>query len=430
MLGLVLCLGGAVLAIPAAVLLVETLVAVWPARRPIRADAVEAAGAAPRAAVLIPAHDEASGIAETVGSMLPKLGPNVRLIVIADNCTDQTAALAGTAGAEVLERHDPDHRGKGFAIAFGLRHLDADPPEVVVLIDADCRISSGGIGLLAAAAARTGRPVQAEYLLGAPARPSPISVISTLAFLMRNRVRPLGLYRMGMPCQLTGSGMAFPWRVLRDAPETGSNLVEDLVMGIEMSLAGHPPTWCPQVRVSSELPQSRAAAAKQRRRWEHGQLHTLSQYAPRLLIAGVRGPSPGLAWLGLDLTVPPLALLVAAQTGWLAVCGLAAALGLAGRAPVGVAAAGLGAVGCAVALAWVRFGRATIPLRYLLFIPLYVLWKIPLYVSLVFRGKQATWDRTARDPAAGSAGDGVEARKPADTGLSHDPDSASTADLR
>ncbi len=382
-----------VTAVPCAVLLLQCLASLWP----LRASTDRAPPAPrPRTAILIPSHNEKLSIGATVASLRPDMGDQDRLIVIADNCDDDTAALARQAGAEAIERRDPDHRGKGYAIGFGLEHLDADPPAVVVLADADCRISPGGLERLARLAVASGRPVQAEYLLGAPKKMTSIGAVSALAVLVRNRVRPRGLGRLGMPCALTGSGMAFPFRVLRDAPATDGNLVEDLVMGIELALQGHPPLPCPDVQVSSELPESHAAAMKQRRRWEHGQLATLTKFGPRLLGAGIVRMNVGLLALGLDLVVPPLALLVMGSVGLLAVAGLGAALGLTSWTPAFVAGGGMAMVVLAVAVAWAKYGRQTVPLRYLLAIPFYVAWKIPLYARLIFKGKQRTWERTAR----------------------------------
>ena len=61
-----------------------------------------------------------------------------RLIVVADNCSDDTRQIATDAGAEVISRDDAERRGKGFAMDFGVRHLTVDPPEVVIFVDADC----------------------------------------------------------------------------------------------------------------------------------------------------------------------------------------------------------------------------------------------------------------------------------------------------
>jgi len=391
----------ALLLLPGVVLLVEAAAALLPTRR----RPPDATAEPPRAVVLVPAHDEAGQIGATVRLLREQSGPRQSIVVIADNCSDETAALAAEAGARVIERDDPAHVGKGFAISFGLRHLDADPPDVVILVDADCRVSAGGLPILARAAATSGRPVQAEYLLAAPRTPGPLAVVGALAILLRNQVRPRGLRRLGLPCHLTGSGMAFPWRVLREAPETGANLVEDLVMGIELALQGHPPLSCPEVQISSELPETQAAGLRQRRRWEHGQLDTLRKYVPRLLRAGVARGDRALLALGLDLMVPPLALLVMLQVTLLAACGAAVALFAApSLVPVSLSMAGLGAVSIAVGAAWVGFGRRTLPLRYALLIPAYMLWKIPLYLGLALRGKQQKWERTARGSESGADG--------------------------
>jgi glycosyltransferase involved in cell wall biosynthesis len=130
----------------------------------------------PRLAVLIPAHNESAGIAGTIHNLLPQLTTGDRLVVIADNCTDDTAQAARQAASEatataevlILERHDPEHRGKGYALAFGRAALTAEPPEVVVFVDADCRVTSGTVADLAAWAHETGRPIQADYLLSTP----------------------------------------------------------------------------------------------------------------------------------------------------------------------------------------------------------------------------------------------------------------------
>ncbi len=349
----------------------------------------------PRVAVLMPAHNEAGVVGATVKALRPQLAAEDRLYVIADNCTDATAVEARDAGAEVWERDCPDRRGKGFAISFALEKLDAAPPEIVVLVDADCRLSPGSVDKIVNLAAWSGRPVQAQYLLASPDR-SALSAISSLAFLVRNLVRPLGLLRMGFPCHLTGSGMAFPWRVLRDAPSLRDNLVEDLVMGLELAMAGTPPLFCPDAQVTSDLPTSRAAAAGQRKRWEHGQLATLFAYVPKLIAASVRQRRLRLLALALDLAVPPLALLMALLGGLFTASATAYLVGLAPLAPVGLATGALALVAAGVTLGWHGFGRDVVPGRTLLMAPFYVLWKVPLYAAFFLRRRQQNWVRTER----------------------------------
>jgi cellulose synthase/poly-beta-1,6-N-acetylglucosamine synthase-like glycosyltransferase len=379
-------------AIPCVVLFVECVVALLPGQD----ERAARDGPRPRTAVLIPAHDEELGIAPTVTALRQQLGPEDRLIVIADNCSDGTAAAARAAGAEVIERRDTSKRGKGFAIVYAVDHLEAtSPPEAVIIVDADCRMSPAGLEILAREAVATDRPVQGEYVLGAPERPTPRGVISALAVLLRNRVRPLGMRRMGFPAHLTGSGMAFPWAVLRAAPHPGGNLVEDLVMGIEFALAGHPPLHCRAVQVSSELPEGDDVALGQRRRWEHGQLHTLLQYAPKLVGAGLARGRLELLAMGLDLAVPPLALLVMIAGAATVAAALAAWLGISSL-PLFILLGALALLAVAVLSTWARFGGEKLPLRYAVVVPFYVLWKIPLYFTFFLKGKHKVWERTRR----------------------------------
>lgn len=386
-------LAGLVL-LPAVVFAVECLASVRPPRRR-RDRGNDARAPLPRAAVVVPAHDEEAGIEDTVRHLRDRIESGTRLLVVADNCRDGTAARARAAGAVVVERHDPCRRGKGHALTFAFDHLAADPPDVVVVVDADCRLSLDGIRPLVRMAARTGRPVQAEYLMAASTDGDVRSAVSSLAFLVRNRVRPRGLARLGLPCHLTGSGMAIPWSALRAVPPTGDHLVEDLLLGVELAKAGHPPLLCTRARVTSVLPEGATAALAQRRRWEHGQLRVALTQGPRLLWRGLVRRRPALVALGLDLLVPPLALLVLLQLSVLATALGAVALG-ASPIPAVLAAAALGLVALGVAVAVMAHGQGVVRLRVLLAVPAYVLWKVPLYVAFALRRGQRTWQRTRR----------------------------------
>jgi cellulose synthase/poly-beta-1,6-N-acetylglucosamine synthase-like glycosyltransferase len=349
----------------------------------------------PRIAILVPAHDESAGIAKTLLGLRPQLGERDVLLVVADNCSDDTAAVAAASGASVAERHDKERRGKGYALVFGLERLAADPPDVVVIVDADCSVSEGGIERIARMAQTRERPVQADYVLTPNERPSGRSVISALAFLVKNRVRPRGLAALGLPCLLTGTGMAFPWHVLRMAPPTNDHLVEDMVMGLELSLLGHAPCLCADAFVTSALPERHQAASAQRRRWEHGHLATLLAHGPRLFWQGVLRGRIELIALALDLMVPPLSLLVAMLLAGSVVCAAALLFG-ASAAALAIFLGNTLAIAFGVIVGWIAYGRQLVRARDLLAIPLYVLWKLPLYFGFFFKGRQRGWERTER----------------------------------
>lgn len=388
-----LCAVGLLLAaaatVPIAVLFAQCILALLPTRsrpRPHRTGTVT---------VLIPAHDEAASIASTIRSIQPELRAADRVLVVADNCTDATAKIAASTGATVIERRDGDRRGKGYALAHGLSTLDADPPKTVLFLDADTQVRSGSIDVLCAWSERLGRPVQPINLLRPPSSGGVRSQLSSFAFGLRNWVRPRGLDRVGLPCHLTGACMAVPWSVVDRRSLESGNIVEDMQFGIDLALAGHLPAFCEDGLVTGVLPSAAGAARNQRTRWEHGHLRTLISQGPRLLWAGLRQRRVGLVSMALDLAVPPLALL---SLWWLlgaAVCGLAYGAG-ADRRVVWVSGLSGGLLVLTVGLSWLRFFRREIPLGALAAIPVYLLWKLPVYLSFLFRPERR-WRRTSRE---------------------------------
>lgn len=379
-----------VLLVPIVVLVVECVAALFPA-----ATRRDQTTTTPSLAVLMPAHNEALVIGETLAVLTAQLAAGDRLVVVADNCDDETAAIARQAGATVIERFNAIERGKGYALDFGMKHLAADPPDVVVLVDADCRVEPGAIAKIASLAHRTQHPTQAIYLMELPANFKPSSAISALAVIVKNLVRPRGMDALGFPCLLTGTGMAFPWSQLVNAPLASGNIVEDMQLGLDLAIANHPPVLCRSARVTGMLPQQENAARSQRTRWEHGHLQTLLTQVPRLLGAGLQQQRLDLIALGLDLAVPPLSLLVMLWVGGMAVLSGATLLGATAGGAIALGLGGL-LMTLAIVLSWAVFARKMIPASTLLSIPFYLLWKIPLYVGFLFK-RQTRWIRTERD---------------------------------
>ena len=220
----------------------------------------------------------------------------------------------------MFERQDPQRRGKGYALSAGVAHLSADPPDVVVVVDADCRISPNAIPRLAAKCAESGRPIQANYVMRAPVGAKLSYNVAEFAWRIKNFVRPLGLLFLGLPCQLTGSGMAFPWRAISTANLASGNIVEDMALGVELTMRGEPPLYCPDAEVVSTFPTSNKALQTQRRRWEHGHFQTILGSAGPLLVRGLSHRSRDQIALALDLAVPPLTALVFMNSAILALC--------------------------------------------------------------------------------------------------------------
>jgi glycosyltransferase involved in cell wall biosynthesis len=81
-------------------------------------------------AVVIPALDEADSLPRVLG----ELPPVWRVVVVDNGSTDGTGAVAAALGAEVVVA---PRRGYGSAVQAGMNHLRGDPPDVLVILDAD-----------------------------------------------------------------------------------------------------------------------------------------------------------------------------------------------------------------------------------------------------------------------------------------------------
>src|ERR1700722_8062657 len=379
-----------VLALPVLVIFLEVLASLPPRRA-----AGLPAGPRPRIAVLIPAHNEAFSIGRTLASVLHQLAYRDRLVVIADNCADDTAEVARQQGAEVTIRPDPELRGKGFALDHGLRFLEqTGAPEVVIFVDADCQLDRGCIRRLAVSSYRSGRPVQAVYLMNPPRPPRMMAALICFAWKVRDFVRPLGWHRLALPCQLSGSGMAFPWEVARAADLASGDLAEDLKQGLDLALNGTFVLFCPDAVVTSDVAPGGKPSASQRARWEHGTMEIAIQYFPRLAARFCRTPSLSLLAVALDLVVPPLALLALALA---AVLSLSLLLFVVSGAslPIMLSGAVCLVFFAAIFLAWQRHGRSVLPFRWLLLAPVYALRKIPLY-GRFFLDRRRAWIKGER----------------------------------
>jgi cellulose synthase/poly-beta-1,6-N-acetylglucosamine synthase-like glycosyltransferase len=387
--GLLICVA-LVLAVPVFTLLTQALAALPP--RPVGKIPV---GPRPRVAVLVPAHDEQHAIGMTLASVGRQLVVGDRLVVVVDNCTDDTAGVVRRIGAEVTVRTDPLRRGKGYALDHGLDFLEqSGAPDIVIFIDADCRLGPSCIERLALLSARSGRPVQAAYLMNPPRTAQKTAAMVSFAWTVKDFVRPLGWHRLGLPCMLAGSGMAFPWQVIRRAHLASGELAEDLKLSLDLALGGVFAQFHPEAVVISDVAVGGRPSESQRARWEHGTLALLLRYLPRLLARLCRSPNRSLLAAALDLSVPPLALLtlmlgteLALALAFLLVSGMAA--------PILAAGAVAAAFFFAIVLAWWGYGRTIIPLRWLVFAPVYAALKLPLYGRFLLN-RQRLWVRGAR----------------------------------
>jgi cellulose synthase/poly-beta-1,6-N-acetylglucosamine synthase-like glycosyltransferase len=347
--------------------------------------------------VIIPAHNEALIIADAIRSVRRLDWPTdgYRVIVVADNCTDVTAAVARAAGADVLERNEPARRGKGYALDFAFQDsLACGWADAVVVIDADSRVS---VNLLEAFAARieTGAGVlQAHYgVLNAKA--SWRTRLMSIALGAFHRLRSRARERLGLSCGIRGNGWCITHALLRNVPYRAFSLTEDLEYGIDLGLAGHRVHGVDEAQVDATMVIGEQASRSQRQRWESGRWQLIRTRSLLLLRAAVPRRRVPLD-LAFDLLVMPLSYVVANIVLLIVLAGLAT-LWNAAFAPwfwVGVACAGC--VASYVLRGWQLSDVGLRGFSDLLRAPLYILWKFALMVRT---HAPAEWVRTKREDA-------------------------------
>jgi cellulose synthase/poly-beta-1,6-N-acetylglucosamine synthase-like glycosyltransferase len=349
----------------------------------------------PSIAVLIPAHDEEQTIEATLIRIKEELSPADRLLVVADTCVDRTTTLATRAGADVVIRNDPNLRGKGFALAAGLRHLAATPPDVVVFIDADCRVGSGGVGLLARACAASNAPVQCLNLMIADpdSRASPPR-LAEFAWRIKNDLRPNGYARLGLPCQLLGTGMALPWRLIDPEMFATGHLTEDLLVGLSLAMKGFSPRFFREASVTSYFPESQRSQDRQKQRWMHGHFALIYSHTPRLIHQALRRRDFGLLALAADLAVPPLGVLAVANMALL-LMSLAWMAAVGARAPLVFATLTSALFASSLVAAWCVCGRDLIGLEEVKLLPRHIITVLGSALNAA-RGHKVPWFRTDR----------------------------------
>ena len=347
--------------------------------------------------VVVPAHNEEAQIATTVQSLKavdypPEL---FEVLVVADNCTDATAARAQEAGARVLQRTNEQLRGKGYALEYAFETILADTSvDAAVVVDADTVVSRSLLRAFAARLERGFLAVQAEYGVRNPDA-SWRTRLMAVALGMFHRLRSLGRERMEVSAGLRGNGMCFATKLLREHPHKAFGLVEDVEYGIAIGLHGVRIAYADEAQVYGEMVSSAAASQTQRQRWEGGRMQLLREKLPQLLGRAIAERNFMLFDLAMDLAIPPLSYL-----------GLGVAVGVVLEAVIWLThAPGLGgtilwAINAACLLAYVFRGAQLSRLGAkaalaLLYAPIYVIWKIVLMLKP--GRKNQAWIRTQRE---------------------------------
>jgi cellulose synthase/poly-beta-1,6-N-acetylglucosamine synthase-like glycosyltransferase len=355
--------------------------------------------------VVIPAHNEEEGIARTVRRCLEIDYPAklFDVLVIADNCSDDTAARAKEARARVVIRSDETRKSKGYAIEFLVGRLretgEFNRLDAIVIVDADTtahpsllRVFDRGLG--------AGQEwIQCYDSVGNGDR-SWRTRLMAYGFSLMNGVTLQGQTALGLSAGLRGNGMCLSTRGLERVPWQVHGLAEDLEYSWEVRSAGGRIAFDREgIVYATMLASGGQALENQRRRWENGRRELRRKMLWPILRSPHLKPVDKIASF-LELSMPTAASLGAAF--------LALSLALAFRVPAMIASRGYGyltLIGTCHSIATLAmlvqllspFLLSFLPWRFalsLFYFPYYACWKF----LVALRGRPTDWVRTDREP--------------------------------
>lgn len=340
-------------------------------------------------ALIVPAHNEAEGIAACIQSIKKSVAQNTNcdLVVIADNCSDNTDEIANAEGARVLARNNQEQRGKGYALNYAFEILLAEGYEGFIIVDADSQIDEGLVREFQRAYSLGYDAVQCRYRVSNP-RNSLRSRIQNIAWLAFNDLRLQGRENLGISVGILGNGFALNRETLREVPYDAGSIAEDLEYHLRLVQAGRRVHFLDTVTVYSEAPSKGKAAAVQRSRWEGGRFRMILDQTPKLLSGVLQGrflllePLAELLLLPLAYHVVLLILALFLPFFWIQIYAMTALM----------------IVALHIFAAVFINGGSWRDFSILLVAPFYILWKLIMLPQILRNASaKASWQRTDRE---------------------------------
>jgi cellulose synthase/poly-beta-1,6-N-acetylglucosamine synthase-like glycosyltransferase len=242
-------------------------------------------------AVLIFAHNEAPVIQKTVQRALGALESGDVLFVVADNCSDDTASIAHSAGARLFRRDNASPHGKGAALSW-LTQLHGNILKKywrLVILDADTLITSDFIANLRLNITDDSTVYQC-FVHPIGYEHSPISTLISLSELTEQSVFNRLKSFLGWPVRLRGTGMVISPALLCSISKQLQTDVEDIVLSLLISEKNINISQLSSVPVYDPKPIDVSAASRQRARWFRGQWTAFWIYRSAILRNLTLGP--------------------------------------------------------------------------------------------------------------------------------------------
>ena len=267
---------------------------------------------------IIPAHNEATVIANLIESLKNQNYPKelLDIYVIADNCTDNTAEIAKSAGAIVYKRFDSTRKTKGYAMQWFLKQKIEENADydAFCVFDADNVVMPDFIKNMNKKLCQGEEVVQGYRDIKNPTD-NWISAGYALFYWTMHRFYHLARYNVGLSPLLNGTGFMVKFDVIKPNGWETETLTEDIEFSLINICKGRKLGWATDAIVYDEQPTDFKQSWSQRMRWSVGHIQCFKIYTKQLAKNAIKNKKlvtfDGLLYLmGMPLLVITLALLV------------------------------------------------------------------------------------------------------------------------
>lgn len=353
-----------------------------------------------RFAVVVPAHNEAAGIENTLRSIMdvdyPK--PLFDIYVIADNCTDNTAEIVRGMSISCLERNDTEKFGKGYALKWFFEYAitRSFPHDAFLVIDADTLVDKNIISAMNTGLCNGREVLTSQYNILRPDS-SVTRGITFIALLLRN-LKNKGLDYLGGSAQLLGNGMCFTMDVIKKYGWDTSSITEDREKWASLYLAGVNVGLVDETSIYAVMPNKFKAYGVPRARWDIGNFEVNRIYFPAFLKVFLNRKNVASLFMLLELIAPPTTYFFLINMFFLTIVVIAFLLYKAGIFILGLWTVNISLFSVSIITGILK---KDVPLallrRVLLYLPFYGLWRIWNLFRGYIKNRRREWIRSDRE---------------------------------
>ncbi|HOP08135.1 MAG TPA: glycosyltransferase family 2 protein [candidate division Zixibacteria bacterium] len=343
---------------------------------------------------IVPAYNEGEHLIPTLKSLAQiQSSHSNRVVVVADNCTDNTAEIAAGHGVEVYERHDLDRRGKGYAIEWIIEQVGLENSDFVLIVDADTIVDQNILEVLAVTFEKGAAAVQTGYYFVPDKKASPLALLQYMASLVENRLFYEARSRLGFHGLLRGTGMALRSKMLARLPWDSHSITEDVDYAVKIILAGQQVAFTAATSVYSTATVDYDQAATQKKRWASGTFALIADHFPALFLRGLAFRPKLIELAG--------ALLLLSRPLMIYLAFVLMLLSLVLTKPLGWLLAGINLAAMIALIVYLLLGAFLMEdrsraLRAIAAAPAYGFWFIGVQLKSLLGLRKSSWERTER----------------------------------